>query len=662
MASSGGSQYRQINLAPPTRHAVQPVQYRTTNPMYIGQRMVIPRQQMPNTPQFASQHSVASNMNTPYHQAVPVYQQHPMHPSPASNSIPRTKYHSKKLKPEYIRTKIAETIGIENISEESCAYLIQELDSKLRQILQTASKYTRHSCTTKLTSSQVNSAIKFHEGKKLYGYTNLTNQNTPAMMARCTEKRGSGEPKGANSQSRLNIGPNGQSISQNSSAGNISPKNNPTSKHHNNFTSIEDTRKRQKIHVLEDTEIDLEEFIEKGAGEVKLPLDVTLKSHWLFVDGVQPSIPENPIPKITKPSFQSSQLTDGRRVLNMDGSAVSPSLHKFDVPIQQGLKPVVKHDLSLEQQLFYKEITESIIGVKEKSVQHGAEDKKVRDEALASLRYATGIHQLLPRFIAFFHEGIKCNVANFSATSDRSTAITYYTVTGFLLKMMDNLNQNVNISLEDYIHEILPGLFTCCLSNKLASPHYKNQFRSRDLSATIISSIVNCYSSSANGLEVRVACQSEIAIRNSSSNIHSLFGSVMVLIKLGEKTMEHYIHLLKTVFEKTRKQLVNQNHANQPINQNNNQQNMSPETMTAKEMDKLLFSGFASSDSVSVGDDQLLENLLLPILAKINHTGRLARCGNSSEDFDDFFGETFGAFLYKVLNGSGLFGRSEMEY
>jgi len=659
MASSGGSQYRQINLAPPTRHAIQPVQYRTANPMYIGPRMVMSRQQMPNTPQFASQHSVASNMNTPYHQAVPVYQQHPMHPSPASNSIPRTKYHSKKLKPEYIRTKIAETIGIENISEESCAYLIQELDSKLRQILQTASKYTRHSCTTKLTSSQVNSAIKFHEGKKLYGYTNLTNQNTPAMMAR-TEKRSSGDSKGANSQTRLNIGPNGQNISQNTVSGNISPKSTPTTTHHNNFTSIEDTRKRQKIHVLEDREIDLEEFIEKGAGEVKLPLDVTLKSHWLFVDGVQPSIPENPIPKISKPSFQSSQLTDGRRVLNMDGSAVSPSLHKFDVPIQQGLKPVVKHDLSLEQQLFYKEITESIIGVKEKSAQHGTEDKKVRDEALASLRYATGIHQLLPRFIAFFHEGIKCNVASFNSSLDRSTTIGYYTVTGFLLKMMDNLNQNVNISLEDYIHEILPGLFTCCLSNKLASPHYKNQYRSRDLSANIISSIVKCYSSSANGLEVRVACQSEIAIKNSSSNIHSLFGSVMVLIKLGEKTMEHYIHLLKTVFEKTRKQLLNQSHINQSMNQNNNQQNMSAETTTAKEMDRLFFSGLASRDSVVVDDAQLRENLLLPILVKINHTGRLARCGNDSEDFDDFFGEKFGAFLYKVLNGSGNF-KGEME-
>jgi len=87
---------------------------------------------------------------------------------------------------------------------------------------------------------------------------------------------------------------------------------------------------------------------------------------------------------------------------------------------------------------------------------------------------------------------------------------------------------------------------------------------------------------------------------------------------------------------------------------------MSAETTTAKEMDKLFFSGLASRDSVVVDDAQLRENLLLPILERINHTGRLARCGNSSEDFDDFFGEKFGAFLYKVLNGSGMFN-GEME-
>ena len=78
MASSGGGQYRQIQMAPP-RHSV-PVQYR---PAFqpIGPRMIIPRQQvqgghLPNSPQLFSQHSVQSNYSAaPHHQAVPIYRQ-----------------------------------------------------------------------------------------------------------------------------------------------------------------------------------------------------------------------------------------------------------------------------------------------------------------------------------------------------------------------------------------------------------------------------------------------------------------------------------------------------------------------------------------------------------------------------------------------------------
>ena len=99
----------------------------------------------------------------------------------------------------------------------------------------------------------------------------------------------------------------------------------------------------------------LDDFIQQRASEIKIPLDVTLKSHWLFVDGVQPSIPENPIPKTHTPSYSSMRLTDGKCTLQMDGGPPpSPTLHKFDIsarPIPQGLKPIVKHELSLEQQL-----------------------------------------------------------------------------------------------------------------------------------------------------------------------------------------------------------------------------------------------------------------------------------------------------------------------
>lgn len=34
-----------------------------------------------------------------------------------------------------------------------------------------------------------------------------------------------------------------------------------------------------------------------SAAPPKLPLEVTLRAHWLAVDGVQPTIPENPPPQ-----------------------------------------------------------------------------------------------------------------------------------------------------------------------------------------------------------------------------------------------------------------------------------------------------------------------------------------------------------------------------
>ena len=307
---------------------------------------------------------------------------------------------------------------------------------------------------------------------------------------------------------------------------------------------------------------------------------------------------------------------------------------------------------------YYKEITESIIGSKEKSSGHQSnnEDIKLRNEAISSLTHSTGIHQLLPRFIAFFHEGIKCNVTNFnSQNSDRPSSIAYYRILGNLLKMVEALNLNVNISLEDYIHEILPGLFTCCLSNKVVIKHYNKQFHAREFSAKLISSICKCYSSSSNMLEVRITSQCEKVIRSPNSSIHSLYGSIYLLIKLGEDTMEHFIHLVKLVFEKTKQEFKNnENFNNNNSISNNNNPNISAEIVTAKEMDRLVFSGCASS---SEGLYKTNENIMLPILVKIYQKGRLERCGKSVEEFEEFFGERFGSFVYNFIFG----GSDRME-
>ncbi len=55
------------------------------------------------------------------------------------------------------------------------------------------------------------------------------------------------------------------------------------------------------------------------------------------------------------------------------------------------------HELSTEQQLYYREITEACVGA----------DETRRQEALTSLATDTGMHQMLPRFSTFISEGVK---------------------------------------------------------------------------------------------------------------------------------------------------------------------------------------------------------------------------------------------------------------
>lgn len=54
----------------------------------------------------------------------------------------------------------------------------------------------------------------------------------------------------------------------------------------------------RELHFVEEKEIDLNEVISMSGGQTwpKLPLEITLRAHWLCIDGVQPTIPENPPP------------------------------------------------------------------------------------------------------------------------------------------------------------------------------------------------------------------------------------------------------------------------------------------------------------------------------------------------------------------------------
>lgn len=109
----------------------------------------------------------------------------------------------------------------------------------------------------------------------------------------------------------------------------------------------------------------------------QIPVQPTLNVHWLAVDGVQPMIPEN-----------ESIEDDSRRRTSIKDEAFVGTVDR---------KPLVKHVLTEEMQLYYTNITEAV----------KSDEFEAQRAAFTSLANDPGIHQLLPYFARFVYEEVK---------------------------------------------------------------------------------------------------------------------------------------------------------------------------------------------------------------------------------------------------------------
>ncbi|KAI9098749.1 hypothetical protein DFS34DRAFT_618796 [Phlyctochytrium arcticum] len=137
---------------------------------------------------------------------------------------------------------IADTIGI-NLKEDVALALVQDVEYRLREIINEATKFMRHAKRERLLADDINYALRVRDVEPLYGWSTT---GTPSFKL-------------------ITQGP-------------------------------------QQLYYLEDHELDLEDII--NAPLPPAPLDVTWTAHWLAIDGVQPAIVQNPTPAELQDRFR----------------------------------------------------------------------------------------------------------------------------------------------------------------------------------------------------------------------------------------------------------------------------------------------------------------------------------------------------------------------
>ena len=329
--------------------------------------------------------------------------------------------------PDNIRD-VAESVGVTALNDDVQQALGSEVEFRVSQVLEEALRLMRHSRRTTLATKDISNALRVLDIEPLYGYESTR----PLRFGEAS------------------LGPG------------------------------------QPLFYVEDEEVDFEKLI--NAPLPKVPREVaytgehffankigilTWLAHWLAVEGVQPSIPQNP-------TTSESRTQD----LLPKGATANPNLATISGGDNAGAKPLVKHVLSKEAQLYFERICAAILDENDESQRLGA---------FASIRRDPGVHQLVPYFVQYAAEKVTHNLKNL-----------------FVLRQMMDLTmallENDNLFIDPYINSLVPVALTCLVSPHIVSSgNLLDQYPLRSLAASILGRMAKKYAKASQTLRPRLA-------------------------------------------------------------------------------------------------------------------------------------------------------------
>ncbi|KAM7204713.1 transcription initiation factor TFIID subunit 6 [Naviculisporaceae sp. PSN 640] len=314
---------------------------------------------------------------------------------------------------------VAESIGI-SLADEPLRILTQDTEFRVGQVIIEALRFMRAANRTTLTVQDVSQALKVLDVEPLYGY-----ESTRPLR-----------------YGEASLGPG------------------------------------QPLFYIDDEEVDFEKMI--NAPLPKVPRDMSFTAHWLAIDGVQPSIPQNP----TTAETSSKDLLP-------KGPGANPALAALAGNDNVSFRPLVKHVISKELGLYFNKIQTAIL-----DDDPDEEKARLRTAALASVRYDPGLHQLLPYFVNLI-------------TSQVTHRLDDLFVLKAMMELAEALTQNPNLYLDPYASSLSASVLTCLLARKLGGTDdgtdaLQDQYRLRELAASLLGTIAKKYSGSIEHLRARL--------------------------------------------------------------------------------------------------------------------------------------------------------------
>lgn len=366
---------------------------------------------------------------------------------------------------------VAELLGI-SLPDDAARNLAMDVEYRIHEILETAALFMRHSKRKTLASMDLAAALRTLNIEPLYGY-----DNSQTVLFK-----------------QALVGAGGLTL-----------------------------------YYIDEHELDFEKIV--NAELPPVPRISSFTAHWLAIEGVQPIVPQNPLPAdikalpppvrgATSSILNNDLFSSSLSATELPESTLDSSHNDTSLPV----RPLVRHVLSKELKLFFDKVVAALVST-------DPEKDHLKMAALSSLKSDPGLHQLVPYLIQFVAEQITNHLHSIDLLST-------------MLEVISALADNKTVFLDPYVHALMPCILTLLLAKRLglvvkdkSKSEYNDALRSqmavREFAAILLRHIVTAYGSSYSTLRPRVTRTLLRALLNPGNPAGTHFGALLGLKNMG---------------------------------------------------------------------------------------------------------------------------------